>query len=91
MKAIKAKVTNAIPVGSEVNTCDNSGAKVLKVFTVVGSKTTKGKQSFQVHGREVYNQENKESIGTMLLCISNKNSYQHTFQRISEKNTIKEI
>ncbi|MAE42850.1 50S ribosomal protein L14 [Candidatus Woesearchaeota archaeon] len=45
MKAIKANVTKAIPVGSEVETCDNSGAKVLKIFTVVGSKTTKGKMS----------------------------------------------
>lgn len=45
MKAIKARVTNALPVGSEVNTCDNSGAKVLRIFTVVGSKTTKGKIS----------------------------------------------
>lgn len=43
MKAIKAKVTNAIPIGSEIETCDNSGAKVLKIFTVVGSKTTKGR------------------------------------------------
>tara|TARA_Y100000031_G_C8237437_1_gene394019 strand:- start:1 stop:402 length:402 start_codon:yes stop_codon:yes gene_type:complete len=43
MKAIKAKMTKAIPIGSEVPTCDNSGAKVLKIFTVVGSKTTKGR------------------------------------------------
>ena len=33
----------AIPVGSQIETCDNSGAKVIKIFTVVGSKTTKGK------------------------------------------------
>jgi len=45
MKAIKAKVTNALPVGSEVQTCDNSGAKAIKIFTVVGSKTRKGRLS----------------------------------------------
>ena len=45
MKAIKAKISRALPVGSEVETCDNSGAKVLKIFTVVGSKTTKGRVS----------------------------------------------
>lgn len=39
MQAIKGRVTRGIPVGSEVSTCDNSGAKLLRVFTVVGQKT----------------------------------------------------
>ena len=43
MKAVKASVTRAIPVGSELHTCDNSGAKVIKVFTIVGMKTRKGR------------------------------------------------
>lgn len=43
MQAVKAKVTRAIPVGSLVETCDNSGAKVLKIFTVKGLKTSKGR------------------------------------------------
>ena len=43
MQAIKSKVTKAIPVGSLVETCDNSGAKIVRIFTVVGSKTTKGR------------------------------------------------
>ncbi len=43
MKAIKASMTRAIPTGSYVATCDNSGAKLLKVFTVVGLKTRKGR------------------------------------------------
>ena len=43
MQAVKSRITKAIPVGSEIETCDNSGAKVIKIFTVVGSKTTKGK------------------------------------------------
>lgn len=41
MRSVKAKITKAIPVGSLIETCDNSGAKVIKVFTVVGSKTVK--------------------------------------------------
>ncbi len=45
MQAIKAKVTRAINVGSQIETCDNSGAKVIKVFTVIGSKTRKGRLS----------------------------------------------
>lgn len=43
MQAIKSKVTKAIPIGSLVETCDNSGAKLVRVFTVVGRKTTKGR------------------------------------------------
>lgn len=39
MQAVKARVTRGIPVGSEVPTCDNSGAKLLRIFTVVGQKT----------------------------------------------------
>ena len=45
MQPIKARVTRALPVGSYVETCDNSGAKIIKIFTVVGSKTVKGRIS----------------------------------------------
>ena len=45
MQAIKARITKAINVGSQVETCDNSGAKVIKVSTVMGSKTVKGRLS----------------------------------------------
>ena len=42
MQAVKSRITKGILVGSEIGTCDNSGAKVIKIFTVVGSKTAKG-------------------------------------------------
>ena len=42
MKAINAKVTRGLPVGTHVATCDNSGAKMLKVFGVKRMKTVKG-------------------------------------------------
>lgn len=41
MKAVKAKVTGGIQLGSIVPTCDNSGAKVLKIVSVKTKKTTK--------------------------------------------------
>jgi large subunit ribosomal protein L14 len=44
MKALTARITRGIPVGSRVETCDNSGAKLLKVFTVVGLNTVKGRK-----------------------------------------------
>jgi large subunit ribosomal protein L14 len=44
MKAIKSHIVKALPVGSYVDTCDNSGAKIVKIFSVIGHKTRKGKQ-----------------------------------------------
>lgn len=43
MKAIKAKITKSLPVGAIVPTCDNSGAKLLKIISVKGHKTVKGR------------------------------------------------
>jgi large subunit ribosomal protein L14 len=44
MKALKANITKALPVGSYVEACDNSGAKQLKIFSVIGHKTRKGQK-----------------------------------------------
>ncbi len=41
MKAVKARIIKALPVGAQIETCDNSGAKVIKIFAVIGSKTVK--------------------------------------------------
>jgi len=43
MQPLSSHVTRALPVGSYIETCDNSGAKIIKIFTVVGLKTTKGR------------------------------------------------
>ena len=43
MKALKAKVTKGLPVGAEIPTCDNSGAKIIRIFSVRGAKTVKGR------------------------------------------------
>lgn len=43
MKAIKARVTRGLTLEAYVPTCDNSGAKMLKIFGVKGQKTVKGR------------------------------------------------
>ena len=43
MKALKGRMTRAFPVGAYVQTCDNSGAKVLKVIAVKKHNTTRGR------------------------------------------------
>ncbi|MBU0460163.1 MAG: 50S ribosomal protein L14 [Nanoarchaeota archaeon] len=43
MKPLSSKVTRALPVQARVLTCDNSGAKVLKIISVKGHNTVKGR------------------------------------------------
>lgn len=43
MKAVRARITRGLPVGAYVEACDNSGAKILKIFSVIGTKTVKGR------------------------------------------------
>ena len=40
MKSIKARATRSLPVGAELTVCDNSGAKIIKLISVKGYKTT---------------------------------------------------
>lgn len=43
MQPVRANVTKALPLGAWIETCDNSGAKIIKITAVFGHKTTKGK------------------------------------------------
>ena len=51
MKAIKARVTKGIRVGTVMETCDNSGAKIVKCIGVIRGKTTKGRKEKEKWGR----------------------------------------
>lgn len=39
MQAVKSRITKGLNHGSYVETCDNSGAKLLRIMTVMGAKT----------------------------------------------------
>lgn len=45
MKALKASITRALPHNARINVCDNSGARILKIISVHGHKTVKGRAS----------------------------------------------
>lgn len=45
MKALKSKVTRGIPVGSKIETCDNSGARLVQVVSVKGQKGRHGRRT----------------------------------------------
>jgi len=44
MKPIKARIPRALPIGTTMDTCDNSGAKRIKVFNIKNLKTVKGRK-----------------------------------------------
>lgn len=44
MKALKARIARSIPLGTRINVCDNSGAKIIKIFSVMGGHNTKKRQ-----------------------------------------------
>ena len=44
MQAVKAAVTRALQHGARVTACDNSGAKIIRIFSVFGHKTVKGRR-----------------------------------------------
>ena len=41
MKAVKSRVTRALPVGANIISCDNSGAKIIEIISVQGYKGRK--------------------------------------------------
>ncbi|MBS3150996.1 50S ribosomal protein L14 [Candidatus Woesearchaeota archaeon] len=45
MKASKSNITRALQVHTELEACDNSGAKILHIIAVRGHKTGKGRRS----------------------------------------------
>lgn len=45
-KAISARATRGLNVGSNVNAADNSGARIVRIVGVKGGKSTKGRQQY---------------------------------------------
>jgi large subunit ribosomal protein L14 len=45
MKAVRSRITRALPIGTQVPTCDNSGAKVIQIIGVKGHKTVRRRLS----------------------------------------------
>ncbi|MBD3204603.1 50S ribosomal protein L14 [Candidatus Woesearchaeota archaeon] len=41
MKSVKSRITAALPIGSKIPTCDNSGAKIIELVSVEGFKGVK--------------------------------------------------
>jgi large subunit ribosomal protein L14 len=53
MKAVAARLTRGLNIGSEVFASDNSGARIVRITGVVGGKSTKGRQQYAKVGDRV--------------------------------------
>lgn len=54
MKPISSRITRALPFGAEVEVCDNSGAKSIRIFAVKEYKGVKGRMASAGVGDMVY-------------------------------------
>jgi len=46
MKAISGRATRSLNIGSLLEACDNSGARLVKIVSIKHSKTSKGRMSY---------------------------------------------
>ena len=46
MKAISARTTRALNLGCQMEACDNSGARIVRLVSVKGGKTKRGRQVY---------------------------------------------
>jgi len=53
MKAVSSKVTRGLNIGSVVEACDNSGARIVRIVSVKHGKTKRGRQGYARVGDQV--------------------------------------
>ena len=46
MKAVSGRITRGLNIGSVVEACDNSGARIVRIVSIKHGKTTKGRQGY---------------------------------------------
>ena len=46
MKAVSGRMTKGLNIGSQLETCDNSGARIVKIVSIKKGKTSKGRQGY---------------------------------------------
>lgn len=44
MQPVKSKITRGFNMGSLIETCDNSGAKLVKIVSIIGRNTVEGRK-----------------------------------------------
>jgi large subunit ribosomal protein L14 len=59
MKAVKARIVRGLPMGAFVETCDNSGAKLIRIFSVK-------------HGKPVRRRKPAAGIGDLVMASVKK-------------------
>ncbi len=80
MKAIKASIVRALPHTANVNVCDNSGARILRIISVPSHKTVKGRQCSAaigdlVHGAVVEGKQDIRKTVVQAVVVRQKKAY----------------
>ena len=53
MKAVSARATKSLNIGSMLESCDNSGARICKIVSIKHGKTSKGRMGYAKIGDHV--------------------------------------
>src|SRR3989344_6838870 len=53
MKAVSGRITRGLNIGSVVEACDNSGARIVRIVSVKHGKTKRGRQGYARFGDQV--------------------------------------
>jgi large subunit ribosomal protein L14 len=92
MKATKSNITRALPVHTELEACDNSGAKIIYIISVKGHKTAKGKRQaagvgdFITAGVKTGNTEMRKQVVNAIVVRQKKEFRRHDGTRIKFEN-----
>ena len=89
MQGVSAKLTRGLNIGSLVLASDNSGARIVKIVSVKGGKTKKGRQQYAKIGDRVKisvrkgNPEMKGEVFDAVIIRQRKPFRRNTGQRVA--------
>lgn len=80
MKGLKARMTRPLPFGATLEVVDNSGAKIVRIYTVYKIKTVKGKivaagVSDLINGNVVKGKPEMKKKSVLSVIIRQKKEY----------------
>lgn len=70
MRALKAKVTRALPTGARLDVVDNSGAKIVEIIAVIGYRGVRRRQS-------------RAGVGDLIVASVKKGSVEMRKQKVN--------
>ena len=88
MQPVPARFSRSLNQGSLIETCDNSGAKLIKIVSIMGSKTVKGRKPAAATGDMVLaavkkgTPEMRKQVVFAVIVRQKKEFRRHTGERV---------